>query len=113
MYPQQTSQSWAGGALGLKPDPVRPVSGCPSLHSGLEAPLAILLPTQLPRATLSLAPTLASSRPHAGSPGLAWHPGSPFILSSPGGDKGHCVILRTSQTLLLIHVYINRAVAYG
>lgn len=35
--PEQTSR--AGVALGLKPDPMQPASGCTSLHSGLEAPL--------------------------------------------------------------------------
>lgn len=38
MNPELTSQSWVGGASGLKPDRAQPVSGGPSLHSGLEAP---------------------------------------------------------------------------
>lgn len=107
MNPELTSQSWVGGASGLKSDRAQPVSGCPSLHSGLEAP------------------PHPASRDHSKSGshfdllqipcrvtwlGLALREST---LSLPGGDRGHCVILRTSQTQLLIHVYTNRVVAYG
>lgn len=62
-------------------------------------------------ASLSPSPTLAYARLPAVT-SLDMAPGQP-PLSLPRGNRGCCVILGTSQTLLLGNVDINMAVAYG
>ena len=66
MNPELTSQPWVEGAWG---------SSLTARSQSQAAPLSTVawrpLPTQLPGTTPSLAPTLTSSSPHVGSPGLA------------------------------------------
>lgn len=93
--------------LGLKPDRTQPVSGCPLSPQWLGGPSPPSFPGPL-QAWLPLRPPPVLMQGH-----LAWHLGSPSTLSLPGGDRGHCVILWTSQTLLLVHIYMNRAAVHG